>query len=329
MPVTAGIIAAPIITGAIGNAQSQSQRQAAIAAQQAALQAFRDINVPTVADQSVQLQQEKQAGIYNPLSQQLYNTGPSAMNNVAVDPRLKEAQLQALQGLQGVAQAGGRTMQDQANQQQILGASNQQEAANRGAIQQSMAMRGMSGSGFDLASQLANQQGSASRASQQQTDINAQAQARALQAMQMGGSLAGQQSGQEFGQQSQVANANDLISRFNSQNQQSNSNSNTQNQNSAQLTNLNNAQNISNANTGLANQQQMYNKGLQQTVFNDQMQKAGGQAGQYNGIAQSDNANAAQTGAMWSGIGQGISQGVAAYGAGQPKKKISDDGSNS
>lgn len=315
--------AAAVGGGILGQVMSAQDKKDAAEARQQALNNYNGIVVPSQEQQMIQLQQQKSAGALNPQMQQLYSQGPSAMNDVATDPRLKTAQLQALAGLQNISSSGGMTAQDQANQQQFLSQSNQQEQANRGAIQQQMAQRGMGGSGFDLAAQLSNQQGSAMRANQESTNIAAQAQARALQALQMGGSMAGGMQSQDFNQRSQVANANDLISRFNTQNQQQVGNSNTDASNRAQAANLQNNQNISNNNTGLANQQQMYNKGLAQTQFQDQMTKANGQSGALTGIAQGAQAQAAQTAGMYAGIGKGAGQAITTYNT----KKNADDGS--
>jgi len=128
------------------------------------------------------------------------------MGGINTDPRYKQAQLSALGGLQQIGQ-NGMTIQDQANQNKVLSQQNSNEQGNRQAIQQSMAQRGMGGSGFDLASQMLNQQQSANRANQTGTDIAAQAQARSLQAMQGAGQLGSQMQGQDFGQQSQQARA--------------------------------------------------------------------------------------------------------------------------
>jgi hypothetical protein len=323
MPLAIGAVAAPVVGGIIGNSAAQADKDRAAAARAAALAAFQGISVPAAEQQAIQLQREQSAGTLTPQQEALYQQGPSAMNGVAVDPRLKTAQLQALSSLQNIGNSGGMNLQDQANMQNLIGQQNQNNRSQQDSIMQNMSMRGMGGSGMQLAAQLSAQKKGATNANAQGTNIAAQAQQRALQALQSAGTQAGQMSAQDFGQQSQVASANDIINRFNSQNQQSVSNANTQAQNSAQASNLQNAQNISNANTGLANQQQIQNKGLVQQNFNNQMAKAGGLAGQYNSTANADQAQAGQTAAMWSGIGSGVGQGFAAYGA--KKAKTQDE----
>lgn len=141
--------------------------------------------------------------------------GPSAIENIAVNPALQAAQMQALGALQGEAQAGGMTAQDRATQQQSMDATSQQERGQREAILQQAAARNQGGTGASLAAQLANQQGAAQRNAMQGTQQVADSRARAMQAMAGAGGLAGQIRGQQFGEQSNIASAKDLINKFN------------------------------------------------------------------------------------------------------------------
>lgn len=93
----------------------------------------------------------------------------------------RNAQNEALNQFSTWAQGGltnaDRLAQQSANRQAAL-----QEQAQRGAIMQNAQMRGVGGSGIELAGQLAAQQGGANRAQENQTSIAAMAQQRALQA---------------------------------------------------------------------------------------------------------------------------------------------------
>ena len=103
--------------------------------------------------------------------------------------RGKQAQMQALQQMQGIAQGGGYTPleRDQIAQAQRQAAG--YEKSQRDAQLQQMAMRGMSGGGGEMAARLQAQQGGANRAQGEATDIATQAQMRALQAMQAGSDM--------------------------------------------------------------------------------------------------------------------------------------------
>ena len=122
-----------------------------------------------------------------------------------------EAQLQALRQMQGIAGAGGYTglERDQIAQAQRQAA--QAEKSQRDAVSQQMQMRGMGGGGADLAARLAAQQGAANQGRADATSIATQAQMRALQAMQSGAQIGGQQA-------AQAANRAQAIDAFNQAN---------------------------------------------------------------------------------------------------------------
>ncbi len=160
-------------------------------------------------------------------------------------------------------------------------------------------------------SQMQNQQDSATRASARDTDVAAQAQDRALQALIAGGNLGSSIANQSFNQQATVGNANDAISRFNAQNRQEVGNLNTANRNNAQVANLGERQRIADANAATANQQQQYNKQLGQQNFENQFQKASGVASGYQNQAGNYNAQAGQNLSL---LGAGLQAG-ATYGA--------------
>ena len=141
--------------------------------------------------------------------------GPSAIENVSVNPALQAAQMQALAALQGEAQSGGMTAQDRATQQQSMDATSQQERGQREAIMQAGAARNQGGSGATLAAQLAAQQGAAQRNAMEGTQQVANSRARAMAAMAGAGKLGGDIRQQGFGEQTNIASAKDLINKFN------------------------------------------------------------------------------------------------------------------
>jgi len=133
--------------------------------------------------------------IYSPESAEF--SGPSMLSEWGLTNNAewhggKQAQMQALQQMQGIAGAGGYTAleRDQIGQAQRQAAG--YEKSQRDAQIQQMQMRGMAGGGGEMAARMAAQQGGANRASGAATDIATQAQMRALQAMQ-GSAQVGQQ----------------------------------------------------------------------------------------------------------------------------------------
>jgi len=275
-----GAVLDPVMDTISGGKDSASTR-----ASQAAVDAMRNVQLPDIAAMQVQLEQLVQSGQMSPEEAQAVLVERSSMQDISTDPRLKTAQMDALNSLQDIG-ANGMTAMDRAKLEQIKGDLGAQERGQRDAILQQAQQRGIGGSGIELMAQLQNQQASAGRASQMGFDVQAAAQERALQALQQSGALAGNMQNQDFNQQSQIAQAQDAIAKFNAQNQQQVGMTNTAARNTAQQQNLAEKQRIADANVGMRNEQQQYNKGLAQTQFQNQIAKAGGQASALQNQAQ-------------------------------------------
>ncbi len=240
---------------------------------------YADLEAPDVDALTLQLEQLIQQGALSPEQAATISQEQSAMNGISLDPKLKEAQMNALSSLSDISDSGGMTMMDKANLSKIQ---SEEDAAARGkreAIIQNANARGAGGSGVELMSQMLNQQESASRKSARDLDVAGMAQQRALDALMQQGNLAGNIQSQDFNQQSQVAGANDAISRFNAQNQQSQLNQNVAARNDAAAKNLAVKQGVADMNVGARNAQQQHNKGLLQQNFNNQLAKRGAQSG--------------------------------------------------
>jgi hypothetical protein len=278
---------------------------------------FAELRTPDINEMELQLEELISQGTLSPEEAQTIMLEQSSMNNITLDPKLKQAQMDALSQLQEIGSSGGLNAQSRARLAQI---ENQENAANRGnreALMNRFAAQGMGGSGLEMASQLQNQQDSASRRSSRDLEIAALAEKQALDAIMQGGQLGGQMRGQDFSEQSQIAQANDAISRFNAQNSQQQINQNVNARNAAQEANLMNKQNLANQNVGLRNQAQQNNKGLIQQNFQNEMAKRGGQAGIAQNNAQAQGANsAAKANAFNQTVGTGLT--IGGYMAGGP-----------
>lgn len=315
------------VAGAIiGANQAQVAQDNANAARQSALQQYTGISAPDVAEQQLAFQQYQNAGNLGIQNEQALQQGPNAMAGISTDPRLQQAQMAALNQLSTTGQMGMTPGEQAALTQAQQGAAAQAQAKSK-AILEDFARRGMGGSGNELASQLQNAQSSSQQLANNSNQIAQNAQQNAMQAMAQSGQLGGQMQAAQFGQQADVAKAQNYINQFNTQNSQQVQNQNTQAANAAALRNLTNQQNLMQQNTQLSNQQQQYNKQLLQQQFNNQVGLAAGRAGQYNGIAQAQQQNAANTANQWAGIGQGVDTGVGAL-YNSSKGSSGGDGSN-
>lgn len=238
---------------------------------------FGGVDIPSLEQMRLELERAVSAGELAPEEAQLFLQEQSELANFSQDPRLKQAQLGALESLSQMAD-GGLSDADKAALSQIESQERTQEKGQRDAILQQAAMRGAGGSGLELAQQLLNQQQSAQRQSQRDTDVAGMAQQRALQAIAQSGQLAGQIGQQDLNTASTVASARDSINRFNTQQMAGTNQANVQARNQAQAGNLAARQNLMNQNTGLANQERMQNAGNVQQQFQNRINKAGGQA---------------------------------------------------
>jgi hypothetical protein len=149
-----------------------------------------------------------------------YRLGPTALEQVSLDPQYKEAQLAALTELSRIGEEGGLTTADRAALQEVAESEAARERGVRAAIAQQARARGLGGSGMELAQQLIAQQGASQTAAQAGRDIAQMAQARALQALTGAGELGGRIRGQEYGEQADLARARDMIEQFNLANRQ-------------------------------------------------------------------------------------------------------------
>ncbi len=294
------------LIGGLSDLISGGNQSKAAGASQASVDALNSLQTPDVTKMQLQLETLVQQGQITPEEAELYLQQESAMNDIELDPALKQAQMDALSSLQDISSSGGMTAMDKALLGQIQ---TQEQTASRGAreaIIQNAQARGLGGSGIELMQQMQNQQDSATRQSQRDLDVAGMAQSRALEALQAAGNLGGQIGQQQFGQQAQVASANDAISRFNTQNSQDVSNLNTANRNATQAANLAEKQRIADANAATRNQQQEYNKQLAQQDFENRYKKAGGVANAYQAQTQQfNNAGAANKQLVGTLIGAG------------------------
>lgn len=283
---------------------------------QRAMEEIKNVPLPVLKELNPELY--KQVVSLNPELESVITLGPSAMEGVSTDPRLKQAQMNALNKLMEVGNEGGMTLEDRGRLATINNEVNANLKGNQDAIMQNMATRGMSGGMSEMVARQNAAQAAANTASQQGFDVQAEAQRRALEAIMNAGNMGGNMQAQEFQQKAQVADAQDAISRFNAQNTQQVRSNNVNTKNQAQQWNAENTQNTANNNVALNNQAKQYNLDLAQRNFDNQMSKATGVANGYNNMAARKDADKQADMAFAGGL---ISSGAGAYGSYSAGKK--------
>ena len=218
------------------------------------------IDLPDIEKMKILLENPELVGLLE--AEQLEG---SALEEISLDPKLRENQMKALQSLATQAEEG-LTSQDKYAMEQLLGDVAAQERSQLAGIDQEMARRGMESSGAAERAKREALQSGANEARQRAMQMAAQGQQNRMQALQALGQQSGQMQSQDYAQQAQIASARDAIAQANAANRQN-----------VSAQNLAARQNIENQRANLANQQQMYNKGLIQQQFQNELQKAGAQ----------------------------------------------------
>lgn len=136
-------------------------------------------------------------------------------DQIGIDSSGRTAQSNAIGQLQSFVDQNGLDASARAGLQQAQGQTEQQNQANRGAIMQGMARKGMQGSGSELSAMLQGQQGASNQERNAGLDIAGQAKQRALGALQTQAGVAGQMRGQDIGIQTQNAQAAQQRALFN------------------------------------------------------------------------------------------------------------------
>lgn len=305
--VAAGIGALGSIGGGlIGKKSADEDREKAMFLAKQSVEELTALGIPSVEAQRLVLEEYKNQGILTPELEQSILLGDSQMGAISLDPRYKQAQLDALTQLQQIGQEGGMTLSDRAAMERELGNITSDERGRRQAILQSVRERGQLGSGLELMAQLQNQQDSAGQARQIGLEKAGMAQQRALDAISQAGNLGGNIRGQEFGEQQAIAQAKDAISKWNAANRQDVLQRNVMAKNAAQERNLSQAQQMANSNVDLRNQAQQNNKNLIQQQFQNRFNVEQAKSNARSGQANMLNQNAQNTQNMWSGIGNSV-----------------------
>lgn len=257
-----------ILGGILGNDAGSEEMAKSLGLSREALQELKNIYVPTVEEQRVNLVNPELAGLLE--AEQM---GDSALAGVSTDPRLKNAQMKALEELSGLSQQG-LGVEDQAAFNQLRRQAGGEAQAAQQAILSNAAAQGTLDSGNTLMAQLNASQQQANRLQQGgEAQAAAAAQAR-RQALSQYGDMSTNMANADFAQKAQIGSAKDAIAKFNAQNRQD-----------VNATNLNNRQNIANQTAANKNQQELHNKGLIQQKFQNDTTKATGVAGQTNNLA--------------------------------------------
>ena len=224
--------------------------------------------------------------------------GGSALEEISLDPKAREAQLAALDSLQDYSETGV-TDTDKYAMEQMLGQVGASTKSNQANIEADMARRGMDSSGAALMSQMNAQQTGANNARQQAMQQAASGQQNRMAALGQLATQSGNMQNADYSRQANAASAKDAIAQANAANRYQ-----------TNAANLSARQSIENQRANTANQQSQVGNQIAQQNFNNEYARTGAQGNVANSM--SNIAGNAQQGP--SGLQAGLSG--AATGAG-------------
>lgn len=209
------------------------------------------VSIPELQDMVARYEDEGFAGsLRDQLDLQTAETlGPSAFEDIQVDPRLQDAQMDALNALQLRGETG-LTPTEEAELNALRRGAAGTAQAQSASVLQDMDQRGALDSGMQLAAQLSAGQNAASRQSEEQDRQAAMAYQQALQAVQQAGMLGGDIRNQGFQEEATKAREMDAIDKFNLENRRRAQEGNITSRNQAAERDLNTLQRLEGARAG-------------------------------------------------------------------------------
>lgn len=179
---------------------------------------------------------------------ELERLAPSAYEDIVTNPEFDQYEIEALRALEEQSK-DGFSLRDEAALAKLQSAENRRLRGQRGAIQQNMASRGISGSGLDFIAQQQAAQDSAELEALRGLEQAAMSQERRQSASARLGQLGSNLKQNDFARQARLADARDSIARFNTQNSNARAEYNNRLRNDARSQNWSGRQDISNRNT--------------------------------------------------------------------------------
>lgn len=196
-----------LATGLIGNQQASGDQNAAINAVKQGMEAYKNLQIPEIDKMKPVLEEYGLAGQYSPEDMQaMVLSGQDQLENVSLDPRLRQAQMDALEFMQKTG-TGELTPAERAEVNNLRRQTEADNTARMQALLQQQDARGVGSSDMALAQRMLEAQGSANRQAQSADDISAAAFNRALQSMASGASLAGSMDQADYARQAALADA--------------------------------------------------------------------------------------------------------------------------
>ena len=178
---------------------------------------IKKLDIPGAEEFYLELDRMVELGEIDPDLAEAIFVEQTGMEGIEVDPALRQAQYDTMARLQEISEADGLDAQAEAKLRQARQLEDTRLAGDLGAIMEQAQRQGTGTAGMTQANKLLAAQSSANRMAQSGFDAAAEAERRALEALQARAALGGQMEERSFGQQAEIAKASDLINRFNTE----------------------------------------------------------------------------------------------------------------
>jgi hypothetical protein len=307
----------------MGNSAAKKGREAQAAAARAAYAELERIGLPPDLSKEIILQQFNNMGVLTPELEQEIDVQASEVSQIKEDPSLRGAQMEALNTL-GQVSRGGLQAGDRQAYNELRASTQRDSEAKRQQILQQMQMQGQGGSGASLIAQLQSGQAAEDTASAQGDRLAAQASQNALAALSQRSNLAGNMRSQDMSAAEMRARAVDDRNRFLAENSVARQRSNVGALNEAQQANLANKQRLSEMNISQGNTELQRQNQAKRDYWQDQLGLASAKSNALNNQGTMAQQAGQAKADMYSGMGNAIGQGFAAYGSNKAKTTTDD-----
>ena len=229
-----------------------------------------------------------------------------------------------LEELREIAESGF-SAQDRANMEEIRRRVASEEKGNRDAILQNAMQRGVGGSGLEMMSSLMNQQSSADRRALENIMTEARGEQRRMDASGRGAQLGSALRGQEFGEERTMDEAERMIDQFNKTIAMQKAQGDAGRDERAKFKNYEEAQRIADTNKQMRYEADLRNKGLIQQKYQNELAKAEGMIGGAGRKSDTQSGALDRKYRLYGGGIGGSGKILGDYYAGQKKQKSVDD----
>lgn len=291
--IIGGLIGGSVASGDFANARDAADRT---------IQELLNMGMPPETAQALVLQQYSSAGQLTPELEQHISAGPA--QTITEDPEARNRQMSTLNLLS--QRATGTNPEDIAAVNKMRQTLAREQNAKQQQIIQNAQMRGMSGSGAELAAAIAAEQSGANLASQQGDQLSSMFAQNALQSAVQSGQLGGSIRSQDVQTAGQNANIMNEMNRFQTGLDSSQQQRNVGARNLAQQANLTNQQSIQDANVKQANTETQRQNTAKVGDWRNKLELAKVKSGAYGQQANEFNKRGQKTTDQYGQIGSGL-----------------------